>query len=137
MLDIARRKLEKHRFHNVTFLKANAEEIPYPDSYFDKVTAFASLHEMNHEGRINTLREIERLLRRGGMALIADYNMPEKIAGMLLIRFLLAVFEGDTARDMVMRGIDSEIKEAGNLRIIKKEGILCDAGQVLLIGKGL
>jgi len=135
MLDVARRKLEKHRFRNVTFLKANAEEIPYPDSYFDKVTAFASLHEMNHEGRINTLREIERLLRRGGMALIADYNnMPEKIAGMLLIRFLLAVFEGDTARDMVMRGIDSEIKEAGvDLRIVKKEGILCDAGQVLLI----
>jgi hypothetical protein len=26
-----------NRFRNVTFLKANAEEIPYPDSYFDKV----------------------------------------------------------------------------------------------------
>lgn len=136
MLDIARRKLEEHRFRNVTFLKANAEEIPYPDSYFDKVTVFAALHEMNHEGRINTLKEIYRLLKLEGKAIIADYDLPEKIGGMLLIRFLLAMFEGDTAMDMIQRGIDSEIKEADvNLRIVKKEIILCGAGQVLLIEK--
>lgn len=136
MLDIAKRKLEKYRFRNVTFLHANAEDIPYPDSYFGKVTAFAVLHKMNHEGRINTLREIYRLLKIGGNALIADYDLPEKIAGMLLTGTLLRMFEGETARDMIQRGIDSEIKEAGlNLKIIKKEGILCGAGQVLLVEK--
>ncbi len=136
MLDIARMKLEEHGLRNVTFLKANAEEISYPDSYFDKVTVFAALHEMNHEGRINTLKEIYRLLKIGGNALIADYDLPEKIGGMLLIRFLLAMFEGDTAMDMIQRGIDSEIKEVGvNLRIVKKEIILCGAGQVLLMKK--
>ncbi len=136
MLDIARKKLKKAGFRNVTFLHANAEDIPYPDSYFDKVTAFAVLHEMNHEGRINTLREIYRLLKIGGNVLIADYDLPEKIRGMLLVRFLLAMFEGETARDMIQRGIDLEIKEAGvNLRIVKKENILCGAGQVLLMKK--
>ena len=136
MLDIAKRKLEKYRFRNVTFLKANAEEIPYPDSYFDKVTAFVALHEMNHEGRINTLREIYRMLKPGGNALIADYDLPEKIGGILLTGLLLRMFEGETARDMIQRGIDSEIREAGvNLRVIKKENILCGAGQVLLMEK--
>ncbi|MDA8339675.1 MAG: class I SAM-dependent methyltransferase [Nitrospiraceae bacterium] len=135
MLDIARRKLEEHRFRNVTFIKANAEEIPYPDSYFDKVTVFAALHEMNHEGRINTLREIYRLLKIEGKALIADYDLPEKIGGILLTGLLLRMFEGETARDMIERGIDLEIKEAGNLKIIKKESILCGAGQVLLMEK--
>ena len=36
MLDIARKKLKRSGFRNVTFLQANAEDIPYPDSYFDK-----------------------------------------------------------------------------------------------------
>ena len=135
MLDIARRKLEGSGFHNVAFLKANAEDISYPDSYFDKVTAFAVLHEMTHEGRINTLREICRLLKLEGKALIADYDLPEKIGGILLTGLLLRMFEGETARDMIERGIDSEIKEAGNLKIIKKESILCGAGQVLLMEK--
>lgn len=135
MLDIARKKLKRSGFRNVTFLQANAEDIPYPDSYFDKVTAFAVLHEMNHEGRVNTLREIYRLLKPNGKALIADYDLPERIGGMLLMRFLLAMFEGETARDMILRGIDSEIKEAGSskLGVIKKESIIWGAGQVLLI----
>jgi len=136
MLEIAKRKLEVSGFRNVTFLKTNAEAIPYPDSYFDKVTVFAALHEMNHEGRINTLMEIYRLLKLEGKALIADYDLPEKISGFLLMRLLLTMFEGETARDMIERGIDSEIKEAGvNLRVIKKENILCGAGQVLLMEK--
>ncbi|MCL4536277.1 MAG: methyltransferase domain-containing protein [Nitrospirae bacterium] len=136
MLDIAKRKIDRSGFHNVTFLKANAEDITYHDSYFDKITAFAVLHEMNHEGRINTLREIYRLLKLEGKALIADYDLPEKIGGILLTGLLLRMFEGETARDMIERGIDSEIKEAGvNLRIVKKESILCGAGQVLLMEK--
>lgn len=136
MLDIAKRKLMKSGFRNVTFLQANAEAIPYPDSYFDKIAAFAVLHEMDHEGRINTLREVYRLLKPGGKALIADYDMPEKIGGILLMRFLLAMFEGETARDMIQKGIDSEIREADvNLKIVKKESILCGAGQVLLVEK--
>ncbi|GAB4415025.1 MAG: hypothetical protein OHK0032_11160 [Thermodesulfovibrionales bacterium] len=136
MLDIAGKKLKRSGFRNVTFLKADVEDIPYPDSYFDKVTAFAVLHEMTHDGRINALREIHRLLRPDGKALIADYDLPEKIGGMLLMRFLLAMFEGETARDMILRGIDSEIKEEGiNLRIVRKERILCGAGQVLLLKK--
>ena len=131
MLDIARKKLKRSGFRNVTFLQANAEDIPYPDSYFDK-DSICCPHEMNHEGRVNTLREIYRLLKR---MVRHDrlIDLPEKDWWDALMRFLLAMFEGETARDMILRGIDSEIKEAGSSKLGSLKSIIWGAGQVLLI----
>lgn len=50
----------------LTFMRANAEDIPFHDCYFDKVTITYALHEMPHEARINTLSEVRHVLKPNG-----------------------------------------------------------------------
>ena len=134
MIAIARKKLAKSGLGNISFHHANAEDIPFPDSYFDKVTFFAVLHEMNHEGRINALKETCRVLRPGGRVLICDLDVPEKSLGRLLMGLLLLA-EGKTARDMLRRGLAAEMGEAAGecLRVVQKRKMLSGLVQVLVL----
>ena len=109
MLQIAREKTGDGR---VLLFRGNAEEVPCPDGTFDFVTIFFVLHEMIREGRQNALREIHRILRPGGKALICDYHHPDNGLGRLLLRLFLLV-ERKTAKDMVRKGLFSEVQKAG------------------------
>ena len=98
---------------NISFLIANSEDIPYPDNYFDKVHISVALHEMIYEGRVNTLREIQRVLKPSGIFVAADYyNKPHGIAAKLIFKFLMLI-EADTARDMMERGLSNEVRDIG------------------------
>ncbi|WP_298439617.1 methyltransferase domain-containing protein [Geobacter sp.] len=134
MIAIARKKLAKSGLGNISFRQANAEDLPFPDSSFDRVTFFAVLHEMNHEGRINALKETCRVLRPGGRVLINDLDAPEKGLGRLLMKLLLLV-EGKTASEMLRRGLDAEIGEAAGecLRVVRKRKMLSGLVQVLVL----
>ena len=117
MLAVSKAKLikiakSKVKSQNISFLCANTEDISYPDNYFDKAHISLALHEMIHEGRVNTLREIHRVLKPSGIFVVADFSNP----GGLFARFFFKIFmlvETDTARDMVERGLLNEIKDAG------------------------
>lgn len=118
---------------NISFLNANSEDIPYPDNYFDKAHISLALHEMIHEGRVNTLREIHRVLKPTGIFVVADFGNPRGLFARFLFKILMLV-ETDTARDMVERGLLNEIKDAGfNVRevIILFGGI----AQIIVAGK--
>lgn len=109
MLQIAREKTGDGR---VFLFRGNAEEVPCPDGTFDFVTVFFVLHEMIKEGRQNALREIHRILRPEGKALICDYHLPDNGLGRLLLKVFLLV-ERKTAKDMVRKGLFSEVQKAG------------------------
>ena len=55
---------------NVTLHLAAAEAVPFPDSYFDLVTAYSFLHHTEDYSRI--LREAFRVLRPGGICYTAQ-----------------------------------------------------------------
>ena len=97
---------------NISFLNTNSEDIPYPDNYFDKAHISLALHEMIHEGRVNTLREIHRVLKPSGIFVVADFGNPGGLFARFLFKILMLV-ETDTARDMMKRGLLNEIKDAG------------------------
>src|SRR3989338_7644422 len=97
---------------NISFLNTNSEDIPYPDNYFDKAHISLALHEMIYEGRVNTLREIHRVLKPSGIFVVADFGNPRGLFARFLFKILMLV-ETDTAKDMVNRGLLSEIKDAG------------------------
>lgn len=110
MIKIAKGKVKSQ---NISFLNANSEEIPYPDNYFDKVHISAALHEMIYEGRVNTLREIHRVLKPSGIFVAADYyDKPHSIIAKLIFKLLMFI-EAETARDMMKRGLSNEIKDIG------------------------
>jgi len=56
----------------VTFVEGSAERLPFPDGSFDAVLERDALHHIAEPGR--ALREMRRVLRPGGIAVIVECN---------------------------------------------------------------
>lgn len=83
MLSVAREKIAKKGLSGRIGLEvAQAEELPYGESSFDAVTVVFGVR--NFHDISAGLREMHRVLRRGGMAFIMEFSMPRgKIFGPL------------------------------------------------------
>jgi ubiquinone/menaquinone biosynthesis C-methylase UbiE len=76
---------EAHRHNpNVTFMRAPAESLPFPDQTADMVISSISFHHWIDQQR--GVREVARVLRPGGWFCLADHN------------FVLARLFGDKVR---------------------------------------
>ena len=81
---------------------ADMRQLPFADATFDLVVSFAAIHNLYAEGdRAQAIREIARVLKPGGQALIADIRHS---------RQYLAVFGENGCRDV--RRLDSPILSA-------------------------
>lgn len=109
MLEVARGKAVAG---NVQFIQANAEDLPFPDSSFDRVTISLGIHEMNRQGRENALAEMRRVLKRGGLLVVADMRRPDKWFNKLGMKFV-GLVETDTLSDMWRGSLYREIGHAG------------------------
>lgn len=56
----------------VTFIECSAEQLPFPDDSFDAVLERDALHHIGQPGR--ALREMRRVLRPGGVAVVVECN---------------------------------------------------------------
>jgi ubiquinone/menaquinone biosynthesis C-methylase UbiE len=68
MVEIARRR--SRRFDNVEFEAGGAEQLPFPDSSFDRVWTIHAFHHW--EDRVRGVTEALRVLRPGGLLLIVE-----------------------------------------------------------------
>lgn len=109
MLMEARRK---HKAPNIEFIQANAENLPFEDSSFDRVTISLAIHEMNREGRRNALAEMRRVLKPGGLALVADMRRPDTWYTRMGARFI-GLVETETLTDLWESGLYREMGRAG------------------------
>lgn len=65
MLDIAASKFRKQKVNNIKLIQASSDELPFPDSYFDVVTAYGFLHHL--PTLLPTFSEVYRVLKDGGL----------------------------------------------------------------------
>ena len=72
MLQIAEKKIQKHP--HVHFLRADAENIPFPDEDFD--AASFSFGIRNVTDPLRSLKEIHRILKHEGKCLILEFSLP-------------------------------------------------------------
>lgn len=70
MLARARHKLG--RVPNVSFVRADARELPFPDASFDVILTSSTLHYI--EQPVAALREMRRVLRRSGRLFALDWS---------------------------------------------------------------
>lgn len=71
MLDLARRNADRAGVgHRVDFKAGNAENVPFPDGYFDLVVSTLSLHHWTDP--VTVLNEVARVTRPGGHSRIYD-----------------------------------------------------------------
>jgi len=86
MLLVARRLTAERGFHNVEFVEADVRALPFPDRSFDIVTCRTAAHHYPQLG--GAVREMARVLRRGGRLVISDTISPADEVG---DRFINAV----------------------------------------------
>lgn len=63
----------------VNLTKANVWDLPFEDNFFDKALFIATLHCVEgEENRLNSVRELYRVLKKGGQAIITVWNKNNK-----------------------------------------------------------
>jgi ubiquinone/menaquinone biosynthesis C-methylase UbiE len=58
---------------DVTFERAAAQALPFPDAHFDVVLSSMMLHHLPRKGRQQCAREMSRVLKPGGRVLAVDF----------------------------------------------------------------
>ena len=62
--DVAMLAVAREENDGITYVEASAESLPFPDTYFDIVTAFTAFHWFN---ALEPLAEIKRVIKSGGL----------------------------------------------------------------------
>lgn len=65
-------------FPEVEFLEGDASSLPMGDGTYDAVTISFALHEKPREVALAIIQEALRLVRKGGLLVVADYRYPTK-----------------------------------------------------------
>lgn len=68
------RLLDKGCFNSISFVQANAESLPFEDDHFDIVTMSFGLRNVTDQQQ--ALREMYRVLKPGGKALVLEFSKP-------------------------------------------------------------
>lgn len=75
MLNVGRDKLRDNGIvGNVHYVQANAEELPFPDDYFDCITISFCLRNVTDKDK--ALRSMYRVLKPGGRLLVLEFSKP-------------------------------------------------------------
>ena len=74
MLSIGEKKVQKEQLLNVELLQGNAMKLPFEDNTFDYVTIGFGLR--NVPDYLTVLKEMNRVLKPGGMAVCLDTSQP-------------------------------------------------------------
>ncbi|MDO6708262.1 bifunctional demethylmenaquinone methyltransferase/2-methoxy-6-polyprenyl-1,4-benzoquinol methylase UbiE [Photobacterium sp. 1_MG-2023] len=75
MLKVGRSKLrDRGIVGNVAYVQANAEELPFPDDYFDCITISFCLRNVTDKDK--ALRSMFRVLKPGGRLLVLEFSKP-------------------------------------------------------------
>lgn len=75
MLGVGRARLaDRGIVGNVAFVQANAENLPFPENYFDRVSIAFGLRNVTHIDR--ALASMFRVLKPGGMLLVLEFSRP-------------------------------------------------------------
>jgi demethylmenaquinone methyltransferase/2-methoxy-6-polyprenyl-1,4-benzoquinol methylase len=75
MLEVGRGRLADQGFAgNVDFVQANAENLPFPEDYFDRVSIAFGLRNVTHIDL--ALASMFRVLKPGGALLVLEFSRP-------------------------------------------------------------
>ncbi|WP_251358953.1 bifunctional demethylmenaquinone methyltransferase/2-methoxy-6-polyprenyl-1,4-benzoquinol methylase UbiE [Kangiella sp. TOML190] len=75
MLKVGRSKLvDSGIVGNVEYVQANAESLPFPDNYFDRITIAFGLRNVTEKAK--ALTSMYRILKPGGKLLVLEFSKP-------------------------------------------------------------
>jgi ubiquinone/menaquinone biosynthesis C-methylase UbiE len=73
ILEIASRKLKKYNL-DIPLKLYDGESLPFESDSFDKVYSCLVFHHLDRDSKLNSLKEIHRVLKPGGKLIIGDWG---------------------------------------------------------------
>lgn len=91
MIEIAEKKAQKQGA-TIDFRLGLAEELPFDEAAFDRVTSTLVFHHLPDDVKLTSLREIRRVLVPGGRLVVADFAsgsgpLPHRVLALVLGHF--------------------------------------------------
>jgi demethylmenaquinone methyltransferase/2-methoxy-6-polyprenyl-1,4-benzoquinol methylase len=120
MLQVANRKIRKQGLSNVTTLRMDALNMDFEDASFDIATSSFGLHEMECPVMKDILKEMNRVLKKGGKLYLVDYQLQDTAIKRLLFRVYLFLSSPPHVKDFLKYDWEAIMKECG-FRIDKIE----------------
>jgi len=128
-LAIARKKAEAEGL-DIGFQEASVDDLPFSDDSFDAIFSTLMLHHVPEEVKRGAFREMRRVLRPGGQAVIADFGPPAHAWGWIAFSpILLACFAVRNSRFNLQGRLPEAMAEEG-LRITGRK-VLKEVVQVI------
>jgi demethylmenaquinone methyltransferase/2-methoxy-6-polyprenyl-1,4-benzoquinol methylase len=111
MLNVARQKARKEGL-TIALVNADAISLPFVEKVFDRVLISLGLHETTERDCELILKEVFRVLKEGGRAVIFDYHRAERMAG-LVQKLVFHFIEEETVHTWVRTDIQRLLRERG------------------------
>ena len=108
-LQRARKKAEKENV-SVAFLNGIAQKLPLRPNSMDVVTSTLTLHHLPPSEKPKALAECWRVLKTGGIVVLADFGMPKSTVSKLLLKFIVLFEHGEENYKGL---IEKQVREAG------------------------
>jgi ubiquinone/menaquinone biosynthesis C-methylase UbiE len=98
ILGLAREKARAGNLE-IQFDEGMSVSMPYADASFDLVVSSLFFHHLTRENKLKTLREVRRVLKRGGEFHIADWGLPANLPMKFSSRFIQMLDGFETTAD--------------------------------------
>lgn len=95
------------------FVEGWAEAMPFESEQFDLVHTSAALHEMKPDQLRQILREVQRVLKPGGVFTLIDFHQPTNPIFTPGLYSFFWLFETETAWELLRTNLVSELKATG------------------------
>lgn len=76
MLKLARKDKRRKDSGNLSFYRADAQNLPFKDNCFDYASISFALHEKERAARDEIISEMKRVVRKGGALIFLDFQVP-------------------------------------------------------------
>jgi ubiquinone/menaquinone biosynthesis C-methylase UbiE len=104
MLRAARQKVSTGEVR-VAFIQGNAIGLPFGDNLFHVVSCSHALYELKGEDRVKALHEMKRVVRKDGVVLIMEHEVPTRPVARFMFRLRLMAMGSADAREFVEAGL--------------------------------
>lgn len=103
----------RHNVPQAEYVEAFAEAMPFPDNQFDLVHTSVALHEMEPQQLQKIIQEVHRVLKSGGCFALVDFHAPTNPLFVPGLYLFLALFETETAWQLIQTDLAKTLTEAG------------------------
>ncbi|MBI3520108.1 MAG: class I SAM-dependent methyltransferase [Bacteroidetes bacterium] len=122
ILSIAKENIDKANA-KITITKYDGIKLPYADNSFDRIITSLVFHHLDKDQKLNSLREIRRVLKPNGELHIADWGKASSILMRFLFYFVQILDGFKTTNDNVKGLMPIYIKESGFREVKTRENI--------------